>query len=178
MYPVKTREEKVIGKSIRRLNRIMLPGWYGFGSAAESFLEREGDKGLALLREMYASWPFFQTLLSNMDMVLGKTDINIASRYAELVGDEALRQRIFDRITLEHDKTVEMLFRITGNSELLQDNPMLNRSIRNRSPYIDPLNHLQVNLLRRFRAGDSEEKVKRAILLSVNGIAAGLRNSG
>jgi phosphoenolpyruvate carboxylase len=160
------------------LNRIMLPGWYGFGSAAESFLEKEGDKGLALLREMYASWPFFQTLLSNMDMVLGKTDINIASRYAELVGDEALRQRIFDRITLEHDKTVEMLFRITGNSELLQDNPMLNRSIRNRSPYIDPLNHLQVNLLRRFRAGDSEEKVKRAILLSVNGIAAGLRNSG
>ena len=160
------------------LNRIMLPGWYGFGTAAESFIQREGDKGVVLLREMYASWPFMQTLLSNMDMVLGKTDINIASRYAELVGDKPLSEAIFERIKSEHEKTVKMLFLVTGNRELLQDNPTLRRSIRNRSPYIDPLNHLQVNLLKRFREGDSEEKVKRAILLSVNGIAAGLRNSG
>ena len=160
------------------LNRIMLPGWYGFGTAAQSFIEREGDKGIALLRKMYSTWPFMQTLLSNMDMVLGKTDINIASRYAELVGDQALSEAIFGRIREELEKTVKMLFLITGNRELLQDNPMLRRSIRNRSPYIDPLNHLQVDLLRRFREGDSEEKVKRAILLSVNGIAAGLRNSG
>ncbi len=160
------------------LNRIMLPGWYGFGTAAESFIQKEGEKGLALLREMYNTWPFLQTLLSNMDMVLGKTDINIASRYAELVEDRSLSEEIFGRIRTELDKTVRILFQITGNSELLQDNPILMRSIRNRSPYIDPLNHLQVNLLKRFRAGDSEEKVKRAILLSVNGIAAGLRNSG
>ncbi len=160
------------------LNRISLPGWYGFGTAAESFVAREGEAGIALLREMYSTWPFMQTLLSNMDMVLGKTDINIASRYADLVGDQALRNAIFDRIRGEHEKTVKMLFLITGNQELLQDNPMLGRSIRNRSPYIDPLNHLQVDLLRRFREGDNEEKVKRAILLSVNGIAAGLRNSG
>ncbi len=160
------------------LNRISLPGWYGFGTAAESFVAREGEAGIALLREMYSTWPFMQTLLSNMDMVLGKTDINIASRYADLVGDQALRNAIFDRIRGEHEKTVKMLFLITGNQELLQDNPMLSRSIRNRSPYIDPLNHLQVDLLRRFREGDNEEKVKRAILLSVNGIAAGLRNSG
>ena len=160
------------------LNRIMLTGWYGFGTAAESYVHREGEKGLALLREMYKTWPFMQTLLSNMDMVLGKTDINIASRYAELVGDKPLREAIFERIRTELEKTVNMLFLITGNRELLQDNPTLQRSIRNRSPYIDPLNHLQVNLLKRFREGDSEEKVKRAILLSVNGIAAGLRNSG
>ncbi len=160
------------------LNRIMLPGWYGFGSAAEAFIEREGEKGVALLQEMYKAWPFMQTLLSNMDMVLGKTDINIASRYAELVGDKPLSEAIFGRIRSELEKAVKMLFIVTGNRELLQDNPTLKRSIRNRSPYIDPLNHLQVDLLRRFRGGDSEEKVKRAILLSVNGIAAGLRNSG
>ncbi|NNM83539.1 MAG: phosphoenolpyruvate carboxylase [Burkholderiales bacterium] len=160
------------------LNRIMLPGWYGFGTAAEAFIEREGEKGIALLRDMYSSWPFMQTLLSNMDMVLGKTDINIASRYADLVGDKELSDEIFGRIRSEHEKTLKMLYLITGTQILLQDNPSLRRSIRNRSPYIDPLNHLQVDLLRRFRGGDSEEKVKRAILLTVNGIAAGLRNSG
>ena len=133
---------------------------------------------MAVLREMYRDWPFFQALLSNLDMVLAKADIHIASRYAELVEDEALRTRIFGRIEGEMQRTVSALLQITGQKELLEDNAMLARSFRNRRPYIDPLNHLQVEALRRFRAGETDEKTKRAILLSINGIAAGLRNSG
>ena len=160
------------------LSRIMLPGWYGFGTAIQAFIDRAGDKALAQLQEMYREWPFLQTLLSNMDMVLAKGDLGIASRYAELVGDSALRERIFGRIQAEWQLTVKYLLAITGQQELLQANPALARSFRNRSPYIDPLNHLQVTLLRRFRAGENDEEVKRAILLTINGIAAGLRNSG
>jgi phosphoenolpyruvate carboxylase len=141
-------------------------------------IEREGDKALRLLQEMYRNWPFLQTLLSNMDMVMAKGDLGIASRYAELVGDAGLRERIFGRIQAEWQLTVRHLLAITGQQELLQANPALARGLRNRSPYIDPLNHLQVTLLRRFRAGENDEVVKRAILLTINGIAAGLRNSG
>ncbi len=160
------------------LARIMLPGWYGFGTALDRFLERRGEAGMAQLREMFASWPFFQALLSNMDMVLGKADMHIASRYAELVPDVELRERIFGRIQAEMDRTVAHLFAITGQKELLENNALLARSFRNRRPYIDPLNHLQVESLRRFRAGEQDEKTKRAILLTINGIASGLRNSG
>src|SRR5581483_10375507 len=160
------------------LARIMLPGWYGFGSAVEHLRKRHGDEGLALLREMHARWSFFRALLSNMDMVLAKSDLHIASRYAELVHDRALRERIFGRIQAEMHKTLEHLFAITGQRELLESNPLLARSFRNRRPYIDPLNHLQVESMRRFRSGEQDEKTKRAILLTINGIAAGLRNSG
>ncbi len=162
------------------VNRAMIPGWYGFGSAVEAFVEREGqgEKGLALLQEMHRNWPFMQTLLSNMDMVLAKTDMAIASRYAELVTDPKLREEIFGRIQAEWDRSVKWLFAVTGRTELLQDNPTLVRSLRNRTPYIDPLNHLQVELLRRYRSGDADDAVKRAIHLTINGIAAGLRNSG
>jgi phosphoenolpyruvate carboxylase len=160
------------------LARIMLPGWYGFGTAVEHMLQRRSEQGLAMLQEMYRSWPFFQTLLSNMDMLLAKSDIHIASRYAALVADEELRHRIFERIRAEMQRTVNHLLAITGQRELLESNPTLARSFRNRSPYIDPLNHLQVESLRRFRAGDQDDSVKRAILLTINGIAAGLRNSG
>jgi phosphoenolpyruvate carboxylase len=160
------------------LARIMLPGWYGFGTAVTQLIERRGERGMATLREMYRNWPFFQTLLSNMDMLLAKSDIHIASRYAELVVDEDLRTRIFGRIQSEIQLTVKQLLTITGQRELLEANPALARSFRNRSPYIDPLNHLQVEALRRFRAGEQDDKVKRAILLTINGIAAGLRNSG
>jgi len=160
------------------LARIMLPGWYGFGTAVARLVERRGERGLATLREMYRNWPFFQALLSNMDMLLAKSDIHIASRYAELVVDEDLRHRIFGRIQSEMQLTVKQLLTITGQRELLESNPALARSFRNRSPYIDPLNHLQVEALRRFRAGEQDDKVKRAILLTINGIAAGLRNSG
>jgi phosphoenolpyruvate carboxylase len=163
------------------LSRMMLPGWYGFGHAVEAFVMQPGESGhngLMLLQEMYREWPFMQTLLSNMDMVLAKTDMGIASRYAELVEDEALRQQIFKRIQEERDRSQKWLFAITGHTELLQDNPTLARSIRNRTPYIDPLNHLQVELLRRYRSGEDSDEVKRSIHLTINGVTAGLRNSG
>jgi len=160
------------------LSRIMLPGWYGFGAAAEELIARRGESGMQLLQKMYREWPFFRTLLSNMDMLLAKSDISIASRYAELVTEVELRESIFAQIQDEWRRTVRYLLTITGQSELLEANPALSRSLRNRSPYIDPLNHLQVELLRRFRAGETHEGIRRAILLTINGIAAGLRNSG
>ncbi len=160
------------------LSRALLPGWFGFGSAVKQLIEREGDAGLKQLQSMYQNWAFFRGMLSNMDMVLSKTDMGIASRYAELVPDESLRARIFGAIEMEWQTTVDMLFAITGVSHLLEDNPALARSLTTRTPYIDPLNHLQVGLLQRHRAGDTDEKVKRAIHLTINGIAAGLRNSG
>ncbi|MEW6314055.1 MAG: phosphoenolpyruvate carboxylase [Pseudomonadota bacterium] len=159
-------------------SRIMLPGWYGFGTAVEKFVAREGEEGLELLHQMHRTWPFLQATLSNMDMVLAKSDMSIATRYADLVSNAKLREDIFGRIQAEWERTVKYLLLITGHPELLKNNRTLARSIRNRTPYIDPLNHLQVNLLRRFRAGDTDERVKRGILLTINGIAAGLRNSG
>jgi phosphoenolpyruvate carboxylase len=133
---------------------------------------------MATLQEMHDNWPFFRTILSNMDMVLAKSDIAIASRYAGLVRDEALREAIFARIRAEHEATVNALLAITRQQELLDGNPLLKRSIRNRFPYLDPLNHVQVELLRRHREGDDDERIRRGIHLSINGIAAGLRNSG
>lgn len=161
--------------------RLMLPGWYGFGSAVEAWLGEhpEGrEAGLATLRKMYRNWPFFRTLLSNMDMVLAKSDIAIASRYAELVTDAELRAAIFGRIKAEWERTRALLLAIEEQAELLADNPLLKRSIRNRFPYMDPLNHLQVELLHRHRAGETDERIRRGIHLTINGVAAGLRNSG
>jgi phosphoenolpyruvate carboxylase len=160
------------------LARIMLPGWYGFGTGVEALVRSHGPAGMSVLRDMYRQWPFFCALLSNMDMVLAKSDIHIASRYAELVPDADLRKRIFGRIQAEMQLTIDSLLEITGQTELLEGNATLARSFRNRRPYIDPLNHLQVESLRRFRAGEHDDKTKRAILLTINGIAAGLRNSG
>ncbi len=162
------------------VNRATIPGWYGFGSAVEEFvlLKGQGENGLELLQKMYQTWPFMQTLLSNMDMVLAKTDMGIASRYAELVTDSKLREEIFTRIQEEWNRSTKWLFAITNRSELLADNPTLARSIRNRTPYIDPLNHLQVELLRRYRAGDTDNSIKLAIHLTINGVAGWLRNSG
>jgi phosphoenolpyruvate carboxylase len=160
------------------LSRILLPGWFGFGSAVQAYVKREGQEGLALLQKMYQDWPFFRGLIDNMDMVLSKTDMGIASLYAELVENLELRERIFSTISHEWDDTVIMLFAVTGNSSLVQGNPDFLRSLLLRTPYIDPLNHLQVALLQRYRAGDHDELVKRAIHLTINGIASGLRNSG
>ena len=158
--------------------RVMLPGWYGFGSAVDAFRTTHGEAGMQLLRQMHREWGFFRSLLSNMDMVLGKSDMSIAARYAQLVKDEALRSRIFERIRNEWHSSVRALLSITGQEELLDGNLLLKRSIRNRFPYLDPINHLQVELLSRYRAGDTDERVQRGIHLSINGIAAGLRNSG
>jgi len=165
--------------------RLLLPGWYGFGSAIGAWIA-DGDKParLAQLRNMAQAWPFFATLLSNMDMVLAKTDLAIASRYAELVQDKELRERIFKRITEEHANTLTILQDITGASERLTGNPLLARSIQNRIAYLDPLNHLQVELIKRHRAltidpaKATDERVHRGIHLSINGVAAGLRNTG
>ena len=157
--------------------RLMLPGWYGFGSAVRAWLA-ENPAGLPLLRAMNDEWPFFRTLLSNMDMVLAKTDIAIASRYAGLVSDAPLRESIFPRLREEWKSSIESLLAITGHTSLLEENPLLARSIRNRFPYLDPLNHLQIELTTRYRAGRDEERVKHGIHLTINGIAAGLRNSG
>jgi phosphoenolpyruvate carboxylase len=160
------------------LARIMLPGWFGFGTAVERLVDRRGQAGLELLKQMHTQWAFFRVLLSNLDMVLAKSDIHIASRYAELVVDTGLRDRIFGLIQAEYHRTIGHLLAVTGQRELLEHNPQLARSFRNRRPYIDPLNHLQIESLRRFRAGGQDEKTRRAILLTINGIAAGLRNSG
>jgi len=157
--------------------RLMLPGWYGFGAAVDGYLSANPE-GLTTLRRMVKSWPFFQSLLSNMDMVLAKTDLAIASRYAELVTDAELRERIFTQIKAEWARTKKHLLAILEQDDFLADNPMLRRSLQLRSPYMDPLNHLQVELLKRHRAGETDERLARGIHLSINGVASGLRNSG
>ncbi|WP_222611108.1 MULTISPECIES: phosphoenolpyruvate carboxylase [Undibacterium] len=158
--------------------RLMLPGWFGFGSAVQQYLQAHPDDGLSTLRAMFKDWSFFSTVLSNMEMVLAKSDIGIASRYAQLVKDESLRNRIFPRLEAEHALTIDVLKQISEREDLLSDNPLLKRSIVNRFPYLSPLNHVQVELLKRYRQGDEDERVRRGIHLSINGIAAGLRNSG
>jgi phosphoenolpyruvate carboxylase len=162
--------------------RLTLPGWYGFGSAVEDFLNQATDKeskaALALLQKMVKQWPFFKTLLSNMDMVLAKSDLALASRYSELVTDAKMRKKIFSTIEAEWHRTAHVLSLITGDKHRLEHNPALARSIRHRFPYIDPLHHLQVELIRRYRQGKADERVQMGIHLSINGIAAGLRNTG
>ena len=158
--------------------RLMLPGWYGFGTAVKAWLARNPGNGLALLRTMYAEWPFFRTMLSNMDMVLAKSDIAIGSRYAELASDQQLAATIFGRLRAEWNDAIEAVRSIMQQGTLLECNPLLARSIRNRFPYIDPLHHIQIELLRRLRSGDDSPEVVEGIHLSINGIAAGLRNSG
>ena len=168
--------------------RLLLPGWYGFGSAISAWLDESSEpkeyaKRLSRLRAMVKEWPFFATLLSNMDMVLSKCDLAVASRYAGLVADKKLRNSIFKRIVAEHERTVNCLALITGAHERLAGNPLLARSIKNRFAYLDPLNHLQVELIKRHRATlhaerETDDRVRRGILLAINGIAAGLRNTG
>ena len=158
-------------------SRVMLPGWYGTGTAFEQFVAGD-DAKLEILRDLYARWPFFRTVLSNMAQVLSKSDLGLAARYSELVADEELRARVFDKIVDEHERTVRMHGLIAGQDDLLADNPALARSVFNRFPYLEPLNHLQVELLRRYRSGDDDELVQRGILLTMSGLASALRNSG
>jgi phosphoenolpyruvate carboxylase len=162
--------------------RLTLPGWLGFGSAVHAFTEQHPSlsrtQALALLRRMHKDWPFFRTLLSNMDMVMAKSDLALASRYAELVSDARLRKKIFKAIEAEWHLTANALQLITGAKQRLANNVTLARSIKHRFPYIDPLHHLQVELIRRHRAGITDERAQRGIHLSINGIAAGLRNTG
>jgi phosphoenolpyruvate carboxylase len=152
--------------------RVMLPGWYGVGTALSAC------EDLPLLREMSAAWPFFRTTLDNMAMVLAKSDLAIAVRYTELVEDQAAARELFGRIRDEWHRTHDRLLDITGESRLLENNRQLDNSIRLRLPYIDPLNHLQVELLHRFRSGETDQKVRDGIHLTINAIATALRNSG
>jgi phosphoenolpyruvate carboxylase len=165
--------------------RVALPGWCGFGSAIESYLGSEPaahKERLALLRRMHKQWPFFRTLMSNLDMVIAKSDLAIAARYVELVEDKRLGKKIFALIKAEWQRTNDALSLITGEARRLASNPSLARSIEHRFPYLDPLNHLQVELMRRYRQrreGDPGiERMQRGIHISINGVAAGLRNTG
>ena len=162
--------------------RLTLPGWYGFGTAVSIFLKEKAERPpknkKSLLQQMQRDWPFFRTLLSNMDMVLAKSDLALASLYSELVVDKKLRKKVFTALETEWQLTAQALALITGQKTRLADNAALQRSIRHRFPYIDPLHHLQVELVRRYRAGQSDQAVQRGIHIAINGIAAGLRNTG
>ncbi len=154
-------------------SRAMVPGWFGFGSAV-----RDAGVDIALLKQFWESWPFFRSAMSNMEMVMFKSDMSIARRYASLVKDRQLADRISGTITAEWALTRDTLLAITGQSDLLESSPDLARTIRSRLPYIDPLNHLQIELIARRRSGDESETVREGILLAINGVAAGLRNTG
>ena len=158
--------------------RVMLPGWYGFGSAVSQWLQQGGEEKLALLREMYQNWSFFKTQLSNMEMVLAKSDLEIARKYSMLVKDKALRESIFNRIHDEWNLTRKLYLEISQSKKILESNPLLDRSIENRFPYLDPLNHVQVELIRKNRETPDDRDLLRGIQLTINGISAGLRNSG
>ena len=158
--------------------RLMIPAWFGAGTAFERFAGDRDDR-CELLVQMYADWPFFRTILDNMGMVLAKADIDIGRRYAEvLVEDDDTRRDVFGRIEAEHALVRRWHERITGSPDPLNDNPLLAKSLRNRYPYLDPLHVMQVDLLRRFRDGDDDELVQRGIQLTINAIATGIRNSG
>lgn len=164
----------VFGWSQCRLN---IPGWFGAGTAFESFAT--DDERLALLHEMHERWPFFRAMLNNMGMVLAKTDIEVGRKYADaLVDDVELRDTVFGQIEAEHDLARTWHARLTGSDDPLVDNPALARSIRNRFPYLDPLHVMQIELLQRHRAGTHDDRVGRGIQLTLNTIATGLRNSG
>ncbi len=152
--------------------RVMLPGWYGLGHALHAFPDQ------SLLREMAEAWPFFQTTLDNLEMVLAKSDLSIAARYSDLVVDRKLAGTLFNRIRSDWTITHDGLLSVTGQSRLLEKHPALDESIRLRLPYIEPLNLLQVELLKRHRAGENDARVRDGIHLSINAIATALRNSG
>jgi phosphoenolpyruvate carboxylase len=183
--PAKRRETRAI-EDLRAIpwvfswtqSRMTLPGWYGLGTALASARE---EFGLDLLREMRADWPFFGALLANAEMALAKADLGIARRYAELCQDADLRERIFGRIEAEFDRTRVELLKLADSERLLDQELALQRSIDRRNPYVDPLSFVQMELLRRERgapdAGDDED-LARAIFLTINGIAGGLRNTG
>jgi phosphoenolpyruvate carboxylase len=157
-------------------SRFNLPGWYGLGTGLH-------DQGVACQRAMYEGWPFFRALLDNAEMSLLKTDMGIAALYSELMPDQPAGRGFFDRIRDEYDKAVEAILDATGHSELMDADPVIQRSIALRNPYVDPLNYLQVEMLRKLRAipdqeGDEAQALREVLVLTINGIAAGLRNTG
>jgi phosphoenolpyruvate carboxylase len=161
--------------------RLLLPGWYGLGSAIHHYLhadEKKTTMRTQQLKQMLQSWPLFKTLIANVDMVIAKTDLTVAKRYSQMLSDVALREHIFAHIEAEYKLTVAALNLLQDTDERLSSNPILADSIKNRLPYLDPMNYLQVEMIQRYRAGDTNDKLKLAILLTINGVAAGLRNTG
>jgi phosphoenolpyruvate carboxylase len=156
----------------------MLPGWFGFGYAVEQYLASNPESGVQQLEAMYQQWPFFKTVISNMDMVMAKIDIGIARRYAKLNPNQALGQAIWDEIENEWSRTEHALSLITREKHHLENNPSLSRSLEHRIPYVDILNHLQIELIDRWRKGNHDRLTRLGIHLSINGIAGGLRNIG
>jgi phosphoenolpyruvate carboxylase len=161
-------------------NRFLLPSWYGAGTALARFAA-DKDK-LSLLRRMYEGWPFFRTLIDFMQMTLAKSDLRVAENYTSLVSDSGVRERLWSRISEEHAACVEALLLVTGNQNLLDDSPVLQRSIRLRNPYVDPLSYVQVTLLRRLRAlpedSPNREVALNTLLLSISGVSSGMLNTG
>lgn len=155
----------------------MLPGWYGVGSAFSEWIANEPAK-LETLRAMYTEWPFFRSVISNVDMILSKTDLGIAAEYIKLAKNQKIAKNIFDSIVKEWELTLDVLQKITGNKVLLADNPELASSLRNRLAYFDSMNYLQIELLKRQRNGSDSQELQKAIHISINGLATGLRNSG
>jgi phosphoenolpyruvate carboxylase len=155
--------------------RVLLPGWYGLGSALETARDAYG---LDFLQEMEASWPYFAAVLSNAEMALAKADLRVAAQYIELVEPAELRERVWGAITGEFERTVSLLLEVTKQSALLDRDPVLQRSIERRNPYVDPLSFIQVELLRRFRENGDVDEFLRPVLLSINGIAVALKNTG
>ncbi len=159
-------------------NRHTLPGWFGLGSAVSEFLAtKAGD--MALLETMYRRWDFWRTLIDNAQMILAKADLTIARIYADLVTDRAVADRIYGRIAEEYHQTVRVICQMTGQRKLLDNVPVLQRSIARRNPFVDPLSYIQVLLLKRIRAGaEPKNELLTAVLESINGIASGLKNTG
>lgn len=159
-------------------NRQLLPAWYASGTGLVSYTEK-GEENLSVLKQMYESWPFFRSTINNLQMALTKADIQTAKEYKALVNDEKLGDRIFQNIVEEYNRTKEILLQITGDEELLEHQPTIKESVRLRNPYVDPLNFLQVELIKELRqVEDKDDDILTEVLLTISGIAAGLRNTG
>jgi phosphoenolpyruvate carboxylase len=162
-------------------SRHVLPGWYGLGTALQNYIT--DPEQLTQLQDMYKNWSFFKNVINNAQLSIGKADMGIARLYSELVEDTQIRQMIFNDIHAEYERTVESILRITDQREILENDPVLRRSIKLRNPYVDPLNFMQVSLLRQLRAlpdpfAPAAEPILQTIFLTINGVAAGLKNTG
>ncbi len=160
-------------------NRHLLPGWYGLGRSLEEGMD-DGLITMDELKDLYRNWPYFRSIINNIQMSMSKTDMKIARVYSELTRDPDLGERMFEHVLEEYHKTRELILEITGQEKLLEQNYVLRRSIMLRNPYVDPLSYIQVHLLQQIRGSDGEvdEDLIEAFTLSVNGIAAGLKNTG
>jgi len=158
-------------------SRHLIPGWFGVGYALERYAGG-GRERLPLLQEMMRSFPFFRDLMRNVELALTKVDLPLARRYAELVSDPALRERVFSMVVDEFRRTRKMILSVSGQKALLETNPGLAHSLRLRNPYVDPLSLIQIELLRRKRLGEESDELDYVLAATINGIAAGLRNTG